>query len=66
MPVEIRRDDNGEIDEIVAENASVHLERMDSDAWFLVVYGQDGKGEAIWLRREKRSVNVTHHETRNS
>lgn len=64
MAVEIRRDDKGRIDEIVAENATVHLERLDADCWFLVVYGADGVGEAVWLRRDKRRVDISMHETR--
>jgi len=64
MPVEIRRDDKGQIDEIVADNATIHLERMTADSWFLSVTGDDGVEECIWLRRKKRSVVVDLHETR--
>lgn len=65
MSVEIRRDDRGRIDEIVAQNASVHLERMDKDCWFLIVEGSNGIAEAVWLRRDNRRVDISLHEQRN-
>ena len=36
MTIEVRRDDDG-IDEVVAFNAYVHLERMDDASWHLVI-----------------------------
>jgi len=64
MSVEIRRDDKGHIDEVVASNATVHLERLGAGKWFLAIEGADGIEEAFWLGLEKRSIVVTFHETR--
>jgi len=35
--VEIRRNPDGSLDEIVASGAAVHLEQMDHDEWCLIV-----------------------------
>ncbi len=37
MTVEIRRNPDGSIDEVVAPEAFIHLEQMDHDAWHLVI-----------------------------
>lgn len=44
MPVEVRYDDDQKVDEVVASDCSVHLERMDSKRWFLVLETKDGRG----------------------
>lgn len=49
----INYDDRAELDEIVAHGATVHLERMDSNAWFLTISTQ-GKEHAIWLRSSRK------------
>ncbi len=41
MGVEVRRNDDGSLDEIVAHNAFVHLERVDKDSWWLLVEAND-------------------------
>jgi len=33
----IRRDDEGEVDEVVARGADVHLERMSAGGWSLII-----------------------------
>lgn len=40
-------DDDGRIDEIVARNARVHLERLDKNLWMLIV--ECGKGTYVHL-----------------
>lgn len=62
--IEIRPDDVGEVDEVVATDCTFHLERMSSDSWFISVTFKDGTGHAFWLGREKKSVVVTMHEAR--
>ncbi len=37
QPPEVRRNDDGSLDEVVAHNAFVHLEQMDDDQWWLGV-----------------------------
>jgi len=39
---EIRKDDDGSLDEIVAQNCAVHLERMDRQQWWLQMTTPDG------------------------
>lgn len=36
-PLEVRRNDDGSLDEIVCDNAFVHLEQMDGNAWWMRV-----------------------------
>lgn len=56
---EIRLNDDGSVDEIFAQNASVHIEQMDSNAWYIGI-GTATKYLQIWLRG-KRAVKL-HHE----
>lgn len=62
--IEVRRDDSGEVDEIVARAADVHLERMDDDAWCLIVSepGQPTRGVWVSLYRKKREVRANVYE----
>ena len=62
--LEIRLDDMNGVDEVVAEDCLFHLERMDTDRWFISVTFKDGTGHAFWLGRKKKSVVVTMHEAR--
>ena len=53
----IRNDDRGQLDEIWSEDvASVHLERMDEGAWFLLIEHPDGQRTAVSLASRKSSV----------
>ena len=54
-PPEIRRNDNGTLDEIVAKNATIHLEQMHADQWWIGITS-GGKTVNVWLRRAKRLV----------
>jgi len=36
-PYEIRLNDDGSLDEIVAKNANVHLEQMSNNSWILLI-----------------------------
>ena len=39
----IRKDNNGVLDEVVADNCSCHLERMGETYWWMAIYDKDGK-----------------------
>lgn len=42
MPIDIRRNDDGSLDEIAAPSATIHLERLDDNHWWLRIE-QDGR-----------------------
>lgn len=50
MP-ELRHDDAGAINEVVARGADVHLERMDLNGWLLIITEQDGAETRISIGR---------------
>lgn len=50
----ILRDDDKGLDEVVAEGASIHLERMDDDCFMLIV-GKGNRRVAVELRAEVRN-----------
>jgi hypothetical protein len=50
----ILRDDDKGLDEVVAEGASVHLERMADDCFMLIV-GKGNRRVAVELRAEVRN-----------
>lgn len=63
---ELRRDDKGEPDDIVATGVeSVHIERMSRDGWFIGLSLADGSYHQLWLGSQNRRarVDVRHHET---
>lgn len=47
------------LDEVVARDATVHLEQMDDDSWWLGVDLLDGQRLMISLARRKRKVHAT-------
>jgi hypothetical protein len=49
---EIRRQD-GELDEIVAQGVSFHMERMDRNRWWFAIYKGDER-VAVWFTVAKR------------
>lgn len=63
--VEVRKNDDGLIDEIVASGCSCHIEQMSSDGWFLGITGHDGSYWQFWLGSKNRrsAVEVRHTET---
>ena len=48
-PVEIRRNDDGSIDEIIASGCSVHIEQMSDDGWFMGIEAADGSYWQFWF-----------------
>ena len=51
--VEIRRNDDGTIDEVVASGSSVHLEQLDKGSWHLGIYSAAGDAWQFWLSTDK-------------
>lgn len=50
---EVRHNDDGTLDEIVARGADVHLEQMSGTHWFLEV-ASGSKRMAIWLTASRK------------
>mgnify|MGYP001609985049 CR=1 FL=1 len=61
--VEIRRNPDGSIDEIVAKGANLHIEQMSDDGWFLGVDAADGSYWQFWFGSKKRKSHVEFHHT---
>jgi hypothetical protein len=61
----IRRNADESVDEIVAQNCSVHLEQMDGNSFYLGIEAEDGSYWQFWLgaRNRKSLVDVKHTET---
>ena len=55
--IELRYDDAGELDEVCASDATVHLERMDDDVWSLILE-KPGQRVALTIHRQRREVRV--------
>lgn len=53
--IEVRRNEDGTLDEIVAEGCSVHLEQMDVGSWWLAVE-KNGYRQVVWFAAPKRGV----------
>jgi len=49
MENRIQRDEDDELDEVVT-NGGAHLERLDTDFWFLECHRSDGTSVALWIR----------------
>lgn len=57
-PVEIRRNPDGSIDEIVAPNCFVHIEQMDRDRWFMSLDPPDGSQWRFWFGSKNGKAEV--------
>lgn len=51
--IEVRRDQTGALDEIVAKDCFVHLERMGPNVWWLSIE-KGGYRQCVWLRARGR------------
>lgn len=60
----VRRNETG-IDEIVADGASIHIERMSGHGWFIGIDAKDGSYWQFWLgaKNMRSAVEVRHTET---
>lgn len=66
MPsIEIRPDDKGAIDEIVAKRCDVHVERMSDSGWFMGLTAANGDYHQFWFgaANVKTKVEFRHTET---
>lgn len=65
MSVEIRKEDDDSIDEVIAENCAIHLERMDKSGWYISIDAKDGSHWQFWLgaTNVRTNVVVRHTET---
>ena len=60
MSLEIRKNNDGSLDEIVANNANIHLEKMDDKTWWLCI-GIREKEVRLYLTSKsniKTSMNI--------
>ena len=64
-PVEIRRNDDQSIDEIIICGGDVHIEQMTDDGWFMGVKTKDGSYWQFWFgaKNRKSHVEFRHIET---
>jgi len=64
-PVEIRRNDDGSIDEIVAKGADLHIEQMSNDGWYMGLQMPDGSYWQFWFgaKNGRSHVEFRHTET---
>jgi hypothetical protein len=65
-PMEIRRNPDGSIDEIVMRlPLNVHIEQMDDSGWFMGVEMEDGTYWQFWFgaKNRKSHVEFRHVET---
>lgn len=51
--IEVRRDEKGNLDEICAEGANIHLEQMDTGLWWLEIE-KDGYRQIVWFRSTRK------------
>lgn len=61
--VEIRRNPDGSIDEIVAKNCTLHVEQMSNDGWFMGIDGPDGSYWQFWFGAKNRRSHVEFRHT---
>jgi len=61
--VEIRRNPDGSIDEIVASGCSIHVEQMTNDGWFMGIEGRDGSYWQFWFGSKNRRAHVEFRHT---
>ena len=57
---EIRLDTHGELDEVVADRCSFHLERMDDGHWWMAIYLEDGSSIVVDLASNRPQSTAVH------
>lgn len=51
---EVRTNDDGSLDEIVAEGVDIHLEQMNDGCWWLGIYKNNNtERQVLWLNSKK-------------
>lgn len=65
MSVEVRRNEDGSIDEVVATGCNFHIEQMTAHGWSFVIEASDGSYWQFWLgaKNGRSHVEVLHTET---
>ena len=61
--VEIRRNPDQSIDEIVIRGGDVHIEQMDGNSWFMGVEAKDGSYWQFWFGAKNRKSLVEFRHT---
>lgn len=61
--VEIRANDDGSIDEIVAHGCGLHIEQMSADGWFMGIDASDGSYWQFWFGSKNRKAHVEFRHT---
>lgn len=61
--VEIRPNDDGSIDEIVARGCDLHIEQMSADGWFMGIEANDGSYWQFWFGAKNRKAHVEFRHT---
>jgi hypothetical protein len=61
--VEIRRNSDGSIDEIVANGANLHIEQMSDDGWYMGLEMPDGSCWQFWFGAKNRRSHVEFRHT---
>jgi hypothetical protein len=63
--VVIRKNDDGTIDEIIANSCSVHVEQMDTSSWYMGIDAADGSYWQFWFgaKNGRSAVEFRHTET---
>jgi hypothetical protein len=61
--LEIRRNDDQSIDEIIIRGGNVHIEQMSNDGWFMGVEGADGSYWQFWFGSKNRKSHVEFRHT---
>lgn len=61
--VEIRRNPDQSIDEIIAKNCVVHVEQLSDDGWYMGIDGEDGSYWQFWFGSKNRRSHVEFRHT---
>lgn len=62
-PVEIRPNDDGSIDEIVAHGCNLHIEQMSDSNWYMGIEASDGSYWQFWFGAKNQKSHVVFHHT---
>lgn len=63
--IEIRKDDDGALDEVCAQNCRVHLERMNETDWWMEITDNEGHVFTAMFMTKGRPVRASEESTIN-
>lgn len=49
LKIEVRRNEDGSLDEVVAQNCNLHIEQMSEDCWWFAIYPEEGKRLSVFM-----------------